>query len=80
MVKATKVNGVYSDDPVKCPDAIFYQNLSYQQVLDQRLAVMDTTAVILCKDNHLPLLVMNINETGALSRALQGESIGTRIN
>ncbi len=80
MIKATKVNGVYSADPVIYPDAVFYQQLSYEQVLNQRLAVMDTTAVVLCQENQLPLRVMNINEAGALQRLIQGESVGTLIH
>lgn len=80
MIKATKVNGVYSADPVKDPEAVFYDQLSYSQVLDQRLAVMDATAVVLCQENQLPLRVMNINESGALRRAIQGESVGTLVH
>jgi len=79
MIKATKVDGVYSADPVKHPDAEFYPQLSYDQVLRDGLAVMDATAVVLCKEQGMPLRVMNINIEGALRRVVQGESVGTLV-
>jgi uridylate kinase len=79
MIKATKVDGVYSADPVKDPNAEFYPQLSYDRVLAEGLGVMDATAVVLCKENGMPLRVMNINEQGALRRLVQGESIGTLV-
>lgn len=79
MIKATKVNGVYSADPMKDPNAQFYSSLSYTQVLEQGLGVMDATAVVLCRENGMPLRVMNINEQGALRRLVQGESVGTLV-
>ncbi len=79
MIKATKVDGVYSADPVKDPNAEFYPRLSYDRVLDEGLGVMDTTAVVLCKENHMPLRVMNINEPDALRRVMQGEEVGTLV-
>lgn len=79
MIKATKVDGVYSADPMKDPDAEFYPRLSYDQVLRDGLAVMDATAVVLCKEQGMPLRVMNINTEGALQRVVQGESVGTLI-
>jgi uridylate kinase len=79
MIKATKVDGVYSADPVTNPDAEFYPTLSYDQVLSQGLGVMDATAVVLCKENGMPLRVMNINEQGALRRSVRGESVGTLV-
>jgi len=79
MIKATKVDGVYSADPVKHPDAEFYPRLSYDRVLRERLAVMDATAVVLCKEQGMPLRVMNINVEGALQRVVQGESVGTLV-
>jgi len=79
MIKATKVNGVYSADPVKVPDAEFYPRLSYDRVLAEGLGVMDATAVVLCKENGLPLRVMNINEPDALRRVVQGEPVGTLV-
>jgi uridylate kinase len=79
MIKATKVDGVYSADPVKHPDAEFYPQLRYDRVLREGLAVMDATAVVLCKEQGMPLRVMNINIEGALRRVVQGESVGTLV-
>jgi uridylate kinase len=79
MIKATKVDGVYSADPKKDPSAEFYATLTYDQVLAQGLGVMDATAVVLCKENNMPLRVMNINEQGALARLVSGESVGTLV-
>ncbi len=79
MIKATKVDGVYSADPVKYPDATFYPRLSYDRVLAEGLGVMDATAVVLCKENDMPLRVMNINQPGALQRVMRGESVGTLV-
>ncbi len=79
MIKATKVKGVYSADPEKDPHAIFYPRLTYDQALDQRLNVMDTTALVLCQENNLPMRVMNIFEQGAVMRLMQGENIGSLI-
>lgn len=79
MIKATKVDGVYSADPVKHPDATFYPQLSYDRVLREGLAVMDATAVVLCKEQGMPLRVMNINEEGALQRVVRGEAVGTLV-
>ena len=79
MIKATKVKGVYSADPEKVADAEFYPKLTYDEALDQRLNVMDTTALVLCRDNNLPMRVMNIFESGAVMRLMQGEEIGSLI-
>lgn len=79
MIKATKVDGVYSADPMKDPDAEFYPSLSYDRVLSEGLAVMDATAVVLCRENGMPLRVMNINEPGALRRVVEGEQVGTLV-
>jgi uridylate kinase len=79
LVKATKVDGVYDSDPVKNPAARRYDRLTYDQVLDQRLAVMDATAIVLCRDHGLPLRVVNLNEPGALLRAARGEDVGTLV-
>jgi len=79
MIKATKVDGVYSADPVTNPDADFYPSLSYDRVLHDGLAVMDATAVVLCKEQGMPLRVMNINVEGALQRAVRGEAVGTLV-
>ena len=79
MIKATKVKGVYSADPHKIPDAVFYPRLTYDEAIDQRLNVMDTTALVLCRDNNLPMRVMNIFEPGAVMRLMRGEDIGSLI-
>jgi len=79
LIKATKVDGVYSADPHKDPSAEMYSRLDYDQVLMQKLQVMDATAIVLCRDNNIPLRVMNINAHGALMRLLQGEDIGTLV-
>ena len=79
LIKATKVDGVYSDDPVTNPTATFYQRLTYDEALDQRLSVMDATALVLCRDHNMPLRVMNVFESGAIMRLVQGEDIGSLI-
>jgi uridylate kinase len=79
MIKATKVKGVFSADPEKVKDAIFYPRLTYDEALDQRLNVMDTTALVLCRDNNVPMRVMNIFEQGAIKRLMLGEEIGSLI-
>jgi uridylate kinase len=79
LVKATKVDGVYDADPVTHAGARRYDRLTYDQVLDQRLGVMDQTAIVLCRDHRLPLRVMNLNEAGALVRIARGEDVGTLV-
>jgi uridylate kinase len=79
LLKATKVNGVYSDDPVRNPAATRFEKLSFDRVLDDRLAVMDATAIVLCRDNHLPLRVFNLNNPGDLPRVVRGENVGTLV-
>jgi uridylate kinase len=79
LLKATKVNGVYSDDPAKNPAATRYEHLGFDRVLDDRLGVMDATAIVLCRDNRLPLRVFNLNNHGDLPRAVRGESVGTLV-
>ncbi len=79
MLKATKVNGVYSDDPVKNPDATKYEQISYDEVLEKRLAVMDATAVALCREHNMPLRVFAISQPGILMRIIKGEDEGTLI-
>ncbi len=79
LLKATKVDGVYSRDPVRYPDAVRYDVLSYDQVLEQRLGVMDATAIALCRDQGLPVRVFNINKPGSLERAVRGENEGTLV-
>jgi len=79
LIKATKVDGIYSADPMQQADAEFYPRLSYDRVLSEGLQVMDTTAIVLCRDHAMPLRVMNINHTGALLRLLHGEQIGSLV-
>jgi len=79
MIKATKVDGVYSADPVKDATAEFYPRLTYMDVLTKELQVMDATAISLLKDNHVPVLVINANKPGNLVKAICGEKIGTII-
>jgi uridylate kinase len=79
LLKATKVDGIFDADPVANPAAKRYDRLTYDQVLDQRLNVMDQTAIVLCRDHRLPLRVFNLNEPGALVRVARGEDIGTLV-
>jgi uridylate kinase len=79
IIKGTKVDGVYSADPVKDPEAVFHPKLSYLDVLSRRLKVMDSTAISLCMDNQLPLRVVNMNKGGTLKRLIDGENVGTLI-
>ena len=79
MLKATKVDGVYSADPVKDPNAVRYARLSYDEVLERKLMVMDATAIVLCRDNDMPLRVFNVNRSGDLPRIVRGEDVGTIV-
>ncbi|MDG2171168.1 MAG: UMP kinase [Gammaproteobacteria bacterium] len=79
VLKATKVDGVYDKDPVKHKDAKLYKELTYNQVLNEELKVMDTTAVVLCKENKIPLRVFNMLKKGALMSIINGEDSGTLI-
>lgn len=80
MLKATKVNGVYSADPVHHPEATHYAKLSYDEVLERRLAVMDQTAIVLCRDNGVPLRVYDMDQCGALLDIVSGNcDIGTYV-
>jgi len=79
LIKATKVDGVYSADPVKDPNAVRYGALSFDRVLSERLRVMDATAIVMCRDNDLPLVVFNLNNAGDLIRIVSGESLGTAV-
>jgi uridylate kinase len=80
LVKATKVDGVFTADPVKNPAAERFSELTYLEVLRRRLAVMDTTAISLCMDNNLPIVVFNLNKPGNLLRLLKGERVGTLVH
>ena len=79
LLKATKVDGIYDSDPVVNPAARRYDRLTYDQVLDGRLNVMDATAIVLCRDHDIPLRVFNMNEAGALVRVARGEDVGTLV-
>ena len=80
LIKTTKVDGVYSADPLKEPGAVFYPRLTYDQALRENLRVMDTTAIVLCRDNRIPIRVMNIHQSGALMRLIEGEAIGSLVD
>ncbi|MCC7120072.1 MAG: UMP kinase [Gammaproteobacteria bacterium] len=79
MIKATKVDGVYSADPARNPDAVRYERLDYDTVLEQKLGVMDATAVVLCRDNRMPLRVVDMTQPGSFVRAALGEDVGTLV-
>ncbi|NIN00603.1 MAG: UMP kinase [candidate division Zixibacteria bacterium] len=79
LMKGTKVNGVYDDDPVKNPSAKMFDSLSYTDVLNRRLKVMDLTAISLCMENKLPIIVFNLKEPGNLKKILSGEKIGSKV-
>jgi uridylate kinase len=80
LIKATKVDGVYDSDPSKNPNARKFDNLTYIDVINRRLEVMDSTAITVCMDNNLPILVVNLWDPSALERALRGEKVGTLIS
>jgi len=80
IMKATKVDGIYTADPLKDPSAQRYDRISYLQVLERRLQVMDATAISLCMDNRLPILVFNLRTPGNLRRAVLGEAIGSTVS
>ncbi|MBK8478360.1 MAG: UMP kinase [Opitutaceae bacterium] len=80
LMKATKVDGIYDKDPMKFPDAVRYDEITYVEALRQRLNVMDSTAFSLCQDNNIPILVFNLNDPGAVRRALDGEKVGTLVH
>lgn len=79
VLKATKVEGVFDEDPIKNPKAERFLHLSYDEVISKRLGVMDLTAILLCQDHNVPLRVFNMNKQGALRRIMLGEDIGTLI-
>lgn len=79
LMKATKVNGIYDADPVTHPDAKKFDTITYMDVLTRDLKVMDATATALCHDNHMPIMVFNMEEEGAFRRAVSGEPVGTTV-
>jgi uridylate kinase len=79
LLKATRVDGVFSDDPEKNPHAVLYHDLTYGAVLERNLRVMDSTAITQCREHQLPILVFNYRKQGNIMRAVNGEKVGTRI-
>jgi uridylate kinase len=79
IIKATSVEGVYSADPKKDPSAKFYEELTFRDVIMEELKVIDQTAITLCRENSLPLIVLNIHRPGAIAAAVRGERIGTLV-
>ncbi|MCX6599519.1 MAG: UMP kinase [Acidobacteria bacterium] len=80
VAKATRVDGVYDKDPLKHDDAVMFDSIDFDEVLQRKLRVMDTTAIAMCRDNALPIQVFNLNVRGNIMRMARGESIGTRIH
>ncbi len=80
LIKATKVDGVYDSDPARNPDAKRFDHLTHIETINRRLEVMDSTAISLCMDNNLPILVLNLWQPGALLKALYGEQVGTLVS
>ena len=80
LIKATKVDGVYDSDPMENLDAVRFERLTYIETINRRLQVMDSTAISLCMDNHMPILVLNLWDKQALCKALYGEKIGTLVS
>ena len=80
IFKATKVDGIYTADPMKDPDAVRYEEITYQEVLEKQLKVMDASAISLCMDNKMPIIVFNMRQDGNIIRAVQGDlAVGTRV-
>jgi uridylate kinase len=79
IIKATSVEGVYSADPKREPNAKLYEEISFRDVIIEELKVIDQTAITLCRENSLPLIVLNINRPGAIVAAIRGERIGTLV-
>lgn len=79
VLKATNVEGVYDDDPKRNPNANLLDSLSYQDVISKELSVMDLTAITLCQENNIPVVVFNLNKPGNIGKAIRGESVGTYI-
>jgi len=79
VLKATKVDGIYSDDPIKNPEAKRYSRLTFDEVIQNKLEVMDTTAICLCAENNMPIQVFDMNDESALKRIVLGEHVGTLV-
>ena len=80
VIKATKVKGIYSDDPVNNPSAEFIPNITFQEVVTRALGVIDAPAVSLCKENGLPIIILNLEDRGSVLAAIQGEKVGTLVS
>jgi uridylate kinase len=80
ILKATKVDGIYSDDPVIVKDATMFDTISYLEILKRGLRVMDATAIALCRENNLPIVIFNLNQRGNIRRVVMGERVGSLVN
>jgi uridylate kinase len=80
IMKATKVNGIYDADPVLVKDATMFDTISYKEILTRGLKVMDATAISLCRDNNLPIIIFNLNHTGNIRRVVLGEKVGSLVS
>ena len=80
ILKATKVDGIFDADPVRVKDARMFSEISYLQMISQNLAVMDSTAISLCRENNLPIIVFNMNVSGNIARVVRGEKIGSLVS
>ena len=80
ILKATKVDGIYSADPVRDASATFFPRITYLDILNRGLKVMDSTAISLCKDNNLPIIVFNLNQRGNIRKVVTGEKIGSLVS
>jgi len=80
ILKATKVDGIYTDDPVVVKDATMFEHISYMEVLQRGLRVMDATAIAMCRENNLPIVIFNLNERGNIRRVVLGERVGSLVS
>lgn len=80
MIKATKVDGIYTADPMTDPSATHYARISYDEVIEKKLEVMDTNAIVLCRDQSMPIRIINLNSPGELDRLIRGEEVGTLVS
>jgi uridylate kinase len=80
MIKATKVDGIYSADPVKDASATRFDHISYDEVIEKKLEVMDTNAIVLCRDQSMPIRIVNLSRAGELGRVIRGENVGTLVS
>jgi uridylate kinase len=80
MIKATKVDGIYSADPKKDSSAVRYEKIGYDEVIERKLEVMDTNAIVLCRDQSMPIRIIDLNQPGELQRLIQGEEVGTLVS